>query len=83
MDQKGRKVSIHARIAEQIEAIAQAICENRVPVAEQLILRALTAQLAQEEASPESLRTEQARKAAQEYADDQRAIAAKLRRKMN
>ncbi|MCK1420309.1 hypothetical protein IVB14_07235 [Bradyrhizobium sp. 180] len=93
MDQQGRKTAIRARIAEQIEAIATAICENRLPVAEELVLRWLTAQLAQDDIHPEPVqkplpppdpsRVQEARAASRGYAADQWAIAAKLRRNMN
>ncbi|SFK00965.1 hypothetical protein [Bradyrhizobium sp. Gha] len=49
MDKEDRKAAIRVRIDEQIEAIAKAICEGRLPVADQRILRALVTQLAREE----------------------------------
>jgi len=52
MDQQDRKAAIRARMSEQIEAIAKAICEGKLPVAEQRVLRALATQLAKEDISP-------------------------------
>lgn len=48
-----RKAAIRTRIGEQIEAVAKALCNGKLPVAEQRILRALAAQLAREDTSPE------------------------------
>lgn len=53
MDQEDRKAAIRARIDEQIEAVAKAICEGKLPVAKQRVLRALTVQLAREDTSPD------------------------------
>ncbi|WFU69309.1 hypothetical protein [Bradyrhizobium sp. CB2312] len=50
MDQKDRVAAIRNRIDEQIEVIAQAICDNKEPVAAQRVLTALAARLAAEEA---------------------------------
>jgi len=50
MDQKDRVAAIRSRIDEQIEVIAQAICDNKEPVAAQRVLTALAACLAAEEA---------------------------------
>ncbi|MCP3395025.1 hypothetical protein NLM27_40465 [Bradyrhizobium sp. CCGB12] len=52
MDHNERQTAIQARIAEQIETIAQAICEGRDPITEQRLLQALEAQLAAEEVTP-------------------------------
>jgi hypothetical protein len=49
MDKETRKAAISARIEEQIGSLAQAICKNRHPVAEALVLDALANQLATEE----------------------------------
>ncbi|MGY3240050.1 hypothetical protein ACVMAJ_006940 [Bradyrhizobium sp. USDA 4448] len=53
MDQQDRKAAIRTRIGEQIEAVAKALCNGKLPVAEQRILRALAAQLARVDTSPE------------------------------
>ncbi|MFZ5712972.1 MAG: hypothetical protein ACOY3N_09045 [Bradyrhizobium sp.] len=53
MDQRARKAAIRARIDEQIERVAQAICEGKLPTAQQRVLRALAAQLAREDTHPE------------------------------
>ncbi|MGY3233328.1 hypothetical protein ACVWZ4_006118 [Bradyrhizobium sp. USDA 4472] len=53
MDQEDRKAAIRARMSEQIEVVATAICNGKLPVAEQRILRALASQLAREDTSPE------------------------------
>lgn len=50
MDQKDRGAAIRNRIDEQIEVIAQAICDNKEPVAAQRVLAALAGRLAAEEA---------------------------------
>ncbi|MGY3344699.1 hypothetical protein ACVW16_007393 [Bradyrhizobium sp. USDA 4474] len=53
MDQQDRKSAILARMSEQIEVVAKAICNGKLPVAEQRILKALATQLAREDTSPE------------------------------
>ncbi|WP_018321971.1 hypothetical protein [Bradyrhizobium sp. WSM2793] len=50
MDRKDPVAAIRNRIDEQIEVIAQAICDNKEPVAAQRVLAALVARLAAEEA---------------------------------
>lgn len=49
-NQKDRVAAIRSRIDEPIEVIAQAICDNKEPVAAQCVLTALAARLAAEEA---------------------------------
>ena len=49
MDRDERRSSIRARIAEQVEIIAQLICEGRDPIAAARVLKALEMQLASEE----------------------------------
>ena len=53
MDQQARNASILARMDGMLEAIAKAICEGRLSVAEQRMLRGLTVQLAKEDTHPE------------------------------
>ena len=49
MDREARQKAILALMAEQIEIIAQALCEGEMPTAAQRVLAALEAQLAGEE----------------------------------
>jgi hypothetical protein len=49
MDKEERKAAIRVRMEEQIDAVAQAICEGKDPTTAEIKLQALTKQLAKEE----------------------------------
>ena len=49
MDRDERRSSIRTRMAEQVEIIAQAICDGRDPIAAVRVLKALEMRLAREE----------------------------------
>jgi hypothetical protein len=49
MDRKEREAAIRARMEEQIDAVAKAICEGKDPIPVEIKLQALTKQLAKED----------------------------------
>ena len=55
MDREERKIAIRVRMAEQIEIIAEALCEGKSPLVAERLLKALEAQLAGEELRPADL----------------------------